>query len=206
MVRPALHMRDPVALELRFELGRSTPGGVLPSLIRQDLPRRAVLCDPTRERLQHQHASLVMRHRKAHQISGVIVQERRHIDALVPPQQERKEVRLPQLVRLGTLEVLHRLLSAYSLRRHLCLDALRSQHPPHRRLRGADPQEAPHHIADTAAAGTWCLLMRCEDRLRTLIGWLPQTPMRRTRSHLESLFPALPVRLHPHHRRRVWHA
>jgi hypothetical protein len=138
MVRPALHMCDAVALKLGLELGRSAPGGVLPTLIGEDLPRRAVLCDPARERLQHQHASLVMRHRQAHQVTGVIVQERRHIDPLVPPQQEREQVRLPQLVRLGTLEVLHSLLAPYSLRRRLCLDALGSQHPSYRRLGSTD--------------------------------------------------------------------
>jgi hypothetical protein len=75
-----------------------------------------------------------MRHRKAHEITGVIIQERRHIDALVSPQQEREQVRLPQLVRLSTLEVLDLLLAAYSLHRGLRLDALGSQHPSHRRL------------------------------------------------------------------------
>ena len=68
-MRPALHMSDAVALELRLELGRSTPGGVLPALIGEDLPRRAVFCDAARQRLQHQHASLVMRHRQAHKIT-----------------------------------------------------------------------------------------------------------------------------------------
>jgi hypothetical protein len=43
MMRPALHMGDAVALQLRFELGRSAPGGVLPALIGQDLPWRAVI-------------------------------------------------------------------------------------------------------------------------------------------------------------------
>jgi hypothetical protein len=45
VVWPALHMRDAVALELRLELRAPAPGGVLPALIRQDLPRRAVLGD-----------------------------------------------------------------------------------------------------------------------------------------------------------------
>ncbi len=94
-MRPALHMRDAVALQLRLELRRAAPGGVLPALVGQDLFRRPVLCDATRERLQHQHASLVMCHRQAHQVAGVIVQERRHIDPLVPPQQEREQVGLP---------------------------------------------------------------------------------------------------------------
>jgi hypothetical protein len=45
MVRPALHVCDAVTLQLRFELGRATPGGVLAPLIRQDLPWRAIVGD-----------------------------------------------------------------------------------------------------------------------------------------------------------------
>jgi hypothetical protein len=92
---PALHVLDAVTLQLRLELRAPAPGGVLPALVGQDLPRRPVLGDATRQRLQHQHASLVMRHRKTHQIPGVIVQERRHIDPLVATKQEREQVRLP---------------------------------------------------------------------------------------------------------------
>jgi hypothetical protein len=46
MMWAALHMRDPMALQLRLELGAAAPGGVLPALIGQDLPRRAVIGDP----------------------------------------------------------------------------------------------------------------------------------------------------------------
>jgi hypothetical protein len=45
----------------------------------------------------------------------VIVEERGYIDPLVSPQQEREQVRLPQLVRLGALKVLHRLLATHAL-------------------------------------------------------------------------------------------
>jgi hypothetical protein len=79
-----------------------------------------------------------MRHREADEIPGVIIQERRHIDPLVSSQQEREQVRLPQLVRLGTLEVLDLNLPSHALGRRLCLDAFRPQHPPHRRLRRTD--------------------------------------------------------------------
>lgn len=206
MVWPALHMRDAVALQLRLELRAPAPRGVLPTLIRQDLPRGAVLGDPARERFQHQHASLVMRHRQAHQIPGVIVQERCHVNSLVASQQERKEIRLPQLVRLGTLEVLHLLLALHPLRRHLRLDAFRSQHPPHRRLGRAYPQEPAHHIADAAATRVRCLLMRRQGRLRPLIGRLLQARMQRQLPHFERLISALPIRLHPHHRGGIRHA
>lgn len=79
MLRPALHVRDAVAFELGFELRRATPGRVLAALVGQDLFGRSVLGDAARERFQHQHASLVMRHRQTHEISRVIIQERRHI-------------------------------------------------------------------------------------------------------------------------------
>jgi len=136
---PALHMRDALALQLRLELRRSAPRGVLPPLVGEDLPRRPIVCDAARQCLEHQHASLVMRHRKAHQIPGVIVQERRHIDPLVTTKQEREQVRLPQLVRFSTLEVLHLDLPSNPSLGCLRLDAFGSQHPPHRRLGGTYP-------------------------------------------------------------------
>jgi hypothetical protein len=139
MMRPALHVLDAVALELRLELGAAAPAGVLPALVGQDFSWRPVRCNPPRQRLEHQHASLVMRHDEAHQVARVIVQERRHIDALVAPQQEREDVRLPQLVRLGTLEALYLTLPAYPPSGYLRLNAFGSQHPSHRRLGGADP-------------------------------------------------------------------
>jgi hypothetical protein len=51
MMRPALHVLDAVALQLRLELRAAAPGGVLPALIRQDLPRCSVVCDAARQRL-----------------------------------------------------------------------------------------------------------------------------------------------------------
>lgn len=133
MVRPTLHMRDPMALQLRFELGAATPGGVLPTLIRQDLPRRTVLGDAARERFQHQHAALMVRHRKTHEISRVIIQERGNVDPLLLSQQEREQVRLPQLVRLCPLDVLYNLLAPHTARRRLRLDPFGLEHPPHGR-------------------------------------------------------------------------
>lgn len=131
VVRAALHVRDAVALELGLELGRPPPGGVLAALVGEDLTRCAVVGDAARQRLQHQCAPLVMRHRQAHQIATVIVEERRHVQPLVPTQEKREQVRLPQLVGLGTLET-HRLAL------HPCLQRCASlklpfgrQHPLH---------------------------------------------------------------------------
>jgi hypothetical protein len=95
MMRPALDVPDAVALEFGFELGVAAPARVLPALIGQDLARRAVLGDTTRQRLQHQGAALVMRQRQTHQISRVIVQERRHVQPFMLAKQEREQIRLP---------------------------------------------------------------------------------------------------------------
>lgn len=132
MVRTALDVCDPLSAQLRLELRRAAPGGVLPALIGEDLAWRAILGNATRQCLQHQRASLVMRQRQAHEITGVIIQEGRNVHPLVPTQQKREQVRLPQLVRLGTLEA-HEL--ALRLRPHAwapCQLAVLMQHSAHR--------------------------------------------------------------------------
>jgi hypothetical protein len=205
MMRAALHVRDAMTLKLRLELGAAAPRGVLPPLVGQYLPRCPILRDPARERLQHQHASLVMRHREAHQVSGVIVQERGHIDALMPPQQERKNIRLPQLVRLRALEALHGLFASHALGRRLRLDPFGPEHPPHRRLGDSKPQEPPHHIPDAPTARSRLCLVGRQDRLGARINGLLQVRVQRRPFDLERLFSALSIRLHPLDRRRVRH-
>lgn len=86
MVGAALDVLDPVAAKLRLKLGRAPPGRVLPPLIGEDLPRRAVLGNATGQCLEHQGAALVVGHRQAHQIPRVIIQKRRHIEPFVPAQ------------------------------------------------------------------------------------------------------------------------
>ncbi len=95
MMRPALDVPDAMLLELSFELGIAAPTRVLAALIGQDLARRPILGDPAGQRLQHQGAALVMRQRQTHQITRVIVQERRHVQPLVLAEQEREQIRLP---------------------------------------------------------------------------------------------------------------
>lgn len=165
-MRAALHVLDAVPLQLRLELGAAAPGGVLAALIGQDLAWRPVLGDAAGECLQHQHASLMVRNGQAHQIARVIVQERRHVQPLVPAQEEREQIRLPQLVRLRPLEVLHGLMPPYPLGHHLWLDAFVTQHPTHRRRRDSDPQEPLHAVADAPAASQWLRLARRQDGLR----------------------------------------
>jgi hypothetical protein len=106
-MRAALEVLDPVPLQLRLELRRAAPGRVLAPLIGEDLARHAVVGDPAGKRFQHQRAALVVRQRKTHQIARMIVEECRHVDPLVAAQQEREQIRLPELVRFSSLEALH---------------------------------------------------------------------------------------------------
>jgi hypothetical protein len=206
VLRPALQVLDAVTLQLRFELGAAAPGRVLTALIGEDLSWRPVVGDPARQRLEHQHASLVMRHRHTHQIARVIVQERRDIQPLVPTQQEREDVRLPQLVRLRALEVAHRMLSSDSPLRDLRLHTFGLQHTPHGRLGSADAQEPSHQIADAAAAGLRRTPLRCHDRFslrsRTTLASRGNGP----RLRLERYRTTASIHLHPLDRRRVRHA
>ena len=152
VVRPALDVPDALPAQLLLEIGVPAPRHVLPSLVGQDLARRAVLRDPARQRLQHQRRALVMRHHQRHQEARVVVHEGRHVQAVVTAQQKREDVRLPELVRLRPLEaVLGRTRLGHRLR--YCLQQpLFVEDPPHRRLRHAQALEARHHVPDPARA------------------------------------------------------
>ena len=203
MVRAALDVLDPVPPELRLKLRRPSPRRVLPSLIRQDLPRRAVLGNPAGQRFEHQRAPLVVGHREAHQIPRVIVEKRRYIEPLMPAQQKREQIRLPQLVRLGSLEA-----SLNRLRPRLHhaprAQAFGLEHSAHCRRRGPNAEKALHHVPNPPAS---CLRVRCLRReyrpphaalcarLRSL------SP----RNRLERPRPARSIPLHPPERRRIRH-
>jgi hypothetical protein len=106
MVGTALDVANALTPELPLEIGVPAPRHVLPSLVGQDLARRAVLRNAPRQRLQHQRRPLVMRQNQRHQVPRVVVHEGRHVQALMPSQQKREDVRLPELVRLRALETM----------------------------------------------------------------------------------------------------
>lgn len=86
MMGSALDVRDPVTMQLRLELRGAAPRGVLPTLIGENLARRSVVGNPSRQRLEHQRTTLMMGNRQADQITRVIVQESRNVQPLVPAQ------------------------------------------------------------------------------------------------------------------------
>lgn len=186
MMRAALHVRDAIALELLLEGGRSPPRRVLPPLVGEDFARRSVVGDATGERFHHERVSLVVRHHQAHHVTRVIVEEGRHVHALVPPQQEREEIRLPQLVGLGALEALRLwawLRHALRLRARALGARLRLQHAAHRRLRGPEPEETPHHVTNTPAPGLRIRLLRGDHGRVSRIGRFALVQMARPARH-----------------------
>jgi hypothetical protein len=128
-----------------------------------------------RERLQHERAPLVVRHREAHQVPRVIVQERRDIYPLLAPKQEREQIRLPQLVRLGPLKATPLRLRP---RLHTCGRAqpLLPQHPAHRRLRRPNAEEAPHHVPNPPAPRLRLDALHFQHRLAPWVRRRPRRP------------------------------
>jgi hypothetical protein len=169
MVRPALDVADALAAKLFLKSCLASPGGVLAPLVGQDLARCAIVGDAAGKRLEHQRAPLVVRHHQAHEVARVIIQERRHVDALVAPKEEGEEVRLPELIRLGALEAPLRRLRSWSYGRALLAKPFLLEHAAHRGVGGADAKETPHHVANPAAARLRIRLLRRQHRLAAWI-------------------------------------
>ena len=172
VVRAALHVGDAVSLQLLLEGGGTPPGGVLPPLVGQDLARRPVVGDRARQGLHHQRALLVMRHHEAHEVARMVVHEGRHVHALLAAQEERKEIRLPELVGFGALEAHRRGLRAGLAPRALApaRKPLLFEHPAHRRLRGTQTEEALHDVANATASRLRLLPLDRHHRFTPWIG------------------------------------
>ena len=177
VLRSALAVRDAVAPEQLLKLRLATPRGVLPSLIRQHLLRLPVLGNAPLERLDHQTAFLVVRHRPRHEVPRVVVHEADQVHALVAPQLEREDVALPELVGRRPLEA-PRWLLARRLDLGLRDQAGLVQDAAHRRLRHAEPLEASEHVPDATRAPRGIGLPRLDDRaldgLRSTRPWSPR--------------------------------
>jgi hypothetical protein len=207
VVGPALHVRDAVSPELLLERGRAPPRRVLAPLVGEDLARGAVVGDGARECFHHERALLVMRHHQAHEITRVIVHEGGDIDALVAAQQEREEIRLPQLVGLGALEALGVGFRTRPGGRRFApsRQALFLQHPAHRRLRRAHAEETLHHVTNAPAAR---LRLRALDRHhglapRVRLGVHRASLAAAHRPRLQGSRATRPVFLHPFVQRGV---
>ena len=152
MVRAALDVFDALPLQLRLELGLTAPRRVLAAVVGERLLRNAEGSDALFEGLHHQRRLHVVRDGVTDDEAAVVVHEHRHVEPLMLAQQEREDVRLPQLVRRRALEA--RLWSRRVLyfRRLLLEQALLVKNPPHRRRRHADAFEARQDVSDPPSA------------------------------------------------------
>jgi len=147
VLRPALDVPDALAAELLLEVRLTPPRRVLAALVGQYLARRAVRRDAATQRLHHQVGLLMVRERPRHEIPRVVVHERRDVEALVSPQEESEDVRLPQLVRLRALEAT-RTVFACRRRWRVLDEAGLVEDATHLGLRHAEALEALEHVTD----------------------------------------------------------
>jgi len=147
----ALDVGDPVPLERLFEVGGAPPGGVLPALVGQHLLGRPIGRHRALEGLEHQAAALVMGDGVGGEEARVVVHEDGHVEALVLAEQEREDVRLPQLIRSRPLEPARGLVPG-----RLGLDRLDQpllvQNPPDLGLAHPERREPGQHVTDAAGA------------------------------------------------------
>jgi hypothetical protein len=171
VLRPALHVTDPVATQQLLEGRLAPPRRVLPPLIGQDLFRRAVACQRPFERFEHQLGLLVMRQRVSDHEARVIVHEADQVQTLVPAQQECEEVRLPHLIGQRSLEASRRLRSALPFWRCRLDQALFVQHAADRVLRHAESFEAAQRVSYASRPRLRLCLLRLDHRVSSRIAF-----------------------------------
>lgn len=198
---PALDVANAVLAERLFEVRLPSPGGVLPSLIGEDLLRLAPGRDPSRERLEHELGPLMVRQRVGDDEPRVVVHERREVEALLSAEQEREDVRLPHLVRLGALEAARRVLAGG--------DRLRRDEPrlmedlSNLRLRDSQGVEAREHVPDPPRAHLRVLLAQSDHRLAERFrSRLLRRRWPALRKGTKPILTVLPVGPHPLRERR----
>ncbi len=141
-----------------------------------------------------------MRQDQGHHEPGTVVQERGHVDPLVPPQQKREQIRLPELVRLRALKPPRGRPGLRPRQGRRRAQALRVQDPPHRALRHAQGVKPLEDVPDPPGPD---LRVRPPDRHHGLPSRLgPRRGNRERRRHREQpVHPACPIPTHPQDRR-----
>jgi hypothetical protein len=152
VVWAALEVVDVLSAQLGLEFRLPSPRCVLTPVVRQYFERRSEGGDAALERLEHELRALPVRYRVAHHEAAVVVHEDGHIEPLMPPQAEGEDVRLPHLVRLGSLEPSLGPRCLRLLRRSRLEQSLLMENSAHRRRRHSEPLEALEHVRDAAGA------------------------------------------------------
>lgn len=166
---PALDVPDALAPELLLEFRRPSPGGVLPALVREDLPGRAVGRDAALEGFHDELALLVVGQGVADDEARVVVHEGRKVDALVLAQEKREDVRLPELVGLGSFEAPLGVLTR-SQDRLFRKQPLLVKDPADLGLRYAERLEAREDVTDAARAVVGVLALEASDGFAARVG------------------------------------
>jgi hypothetical protein len=201
MLRPRLDMPNALAPQFLLELRRPAPGRILPPIVGQDLLGHAVLRVRPLQRVAHQEFLLVPRHRPADDEPRVVVHERAQVHALMAPQQEGEDIRLPELIRLRPLETSRLGLRPRCLRRRL--HQIRFvQHPPHFALADRKRLEALQHVANPPRAVFRVRLLHRQHRFPARV--VCSFPLRCPAGFLrkQRLVPARGVRSSPQRYRR----
>jgi len=208
MLRPAHHMSNAVLLEQGFEGGLAAPRGVLPALVRQHLLRRAVSGDAALESFTSEAALLVVRQHVRDDEARVVVHEGRHVDALVPSQQEGEDVRLPQLIRLGSLEAALGGRHLRQLRRLVRQQPFFVQDASHLRRRHAERLEALQTVGDFPRPEVGECLLHRDYRIALRVGRVRRFRLRLAagRLRVQRALALRAERLHPVVHRLARHA
>lgn len=151
MLGTTLDVADSTLSQQLLELCLTAPRRVLPTLIRQYLPRRTEVCHAPLQRLDDQRGLLVVGQGPRDQESRVVVHERRHVHPLLASQEEGEDVRLPELVRLCPLEPTRRRRSPFVLRPCRRDQAFLVEDPTHLVLRDPERLEALEEVMNAAA-------------------------------------------------------
>ncbi len=187
MPRLAPQMPDVLLRQLLLEFGLPAPVRVGRTIVREDLPRRAVLGEGPPQDLQHVPGGGPHVQAPAHDKARVVVQKSDQLRLPGVPETHREDVRLPHLAGLRTLEAPDHVLVPPPLdlhRRH----ALTVQGPPHALAADAKLHEAPQGVADPSDAPAGIILLGLHD--------LPYNRLRQ-RTHMTTCGLALLLALGP---------
>ena len=173
MLRAALDVADAVLPQELLEGRLAAPRGVLPAVVGQHLARHAVGRDAALERLDDERRLVVVREHVRDDEARVVVEERRHVELLVPPKPELEDVRLPHLVRLGPLEAALRRRPLGYARRLFRQQPFVVQDAAHLRRRHSERLEALETVGDFPRAEVRERLLHCDDRVPCRSGHRP---------------------------------
>jgi len=193
---PTLDVADAVRLELTLEVRFATPRRVLPTLVGEDFARLAVSGDAALERLHHELGPLMVSQVVRDDEARMVVHEGGHVEALVAAQQEREDVRLPELIGLRALEPPRRVFArtGWSLR----LDETGLvQDPAHGGLGHAECLHACEQVSDAPRTQLRICLPHRDDGLALSLVGRRRPPRPDSRRRPEGIRATIAVGLHP---------